>query len=193
MLGRARSELLGSRGQKRELLLHLGKSVRVGRVYDDADGCRSRDDLGVHKVLRGAHAATIFIPRTTAFSSWQTPLKGSVGLGLRGDSGESPVRSSTRGDLGTTTGRMEDYRGKYAELVRRIDEYLQATGGEAALRELDDVYRRAVHHPDEKLAAHAMDKLLAHCQGWGFDVELVPYVELAKKWCASLGVRTLHY
>lgn len=85
----------------------------------------------------------------------------------------------------------ETPREEFEELLLRIEEHLRATGQEERLRGLD-TFRTAARHGDERLAAHAMDKLLVFTQGEGQDVELLPYVEAARSWCAAVGVRSFH-
>jgi hypothetical protein len=67
-----------------------------------------------------------------------------------------------------------------------IEEHLRTTDQGGRLNELA-VFRSLAERGDEQLAAQAMDRLVRLAQGHGYDAELAPYVEAARRWCEAAG------
>jgi hypothetical protein len=82
---------------------------------------------------------------------------------------------------------MKAARAAFIRLLGKIEEHLRTTDQSERLNELA-VFRSLAEHGDERLAAEAMGKLVVLAQGHGYDAELAPYAEEARRWCEGEGV-----
>jgi hypothetical protein len=81
---------------------------------------------------------------------------------------------------------MNAARKAFIKLLGKIEEHLRTTDQGGRLNELA-VFRSLADHGDERLAAEAMDRLVVLAQGHGYDAELAPYAEQARRWCEAAG------
>jgi hypothetical protein len=82
---------------------------------------------------------------------------------------------------------MNAARKAFMRLLGMIEEHLRNTDQGDRLDELA-VFRSLAEHGDEGIAAEAMGKLVVLAQGHGYDAELSPYDEEARRWCEAAGV-----